>query len=113
MVEVGHLSFPPVGLVPHLLSELSHRHLERALPVVRAEAAHAIGPGRLRSLEHWDDCWLDCERCANLWVATGIRRKMPCGQSGRTSSGEDRCVHSLPELRSLAIGTRPRCRWSG
>ena len=47
------------------MSELffSHRHRAPFLPVVRAEAAHAFDPGRLRSL--WDGRWFVGRRRAD------------------------------------------------
>jgi hypothetical protein len=59
------------------------RHLQRTLPVVRAEAAHAIRPGRLRSL--LDDRWFDSRWCAILRLAIGSASPAD-GQSGRHPS---------------------------
>ena len=60
----------------------SHRHLEHILPVVRAEAAPVPAIRRPRPLP---------------LAAIGILASPTCadGQSGRTLSGKDRCVHSL------------------
>src|SRR5262249_40730672 len=62
-------------------SRRSHRHLGVATMclLVRAEAAHAIRPGRLRSLSH-----------RHLASPSALD-----GQSGRTCPGKERCVHSL------------------
>ena len=46
------------------------------------------GSGRLRSLSHWHPC-----------ITTRAD-----GQSGRTSSGKDRCVHSLITLCCVILG---------
>ena len=103
--------------MPHLLPELSHRHLERTLPVVRAEAAYALAClGRLRS--PLDGRWFVSLRRVILAASHWLSVPPANGESGapsiqclgaplaQTTDAGSRVDSEL--FYGLAIGTRCR-----